>query len=171
MKLITAHSIALGIFLALVAVEAAPAQTLSARAAVDANSVFVGESVRFQIQVSGSETPTRPDLAAITDFTVNFNRGIVNSSSSITIINGRRTENRRKGYIFDYTLVPKREGRLSIPPITVSADGQSMKTQALSILSYQIATKKKHLLSANLRWLCSLFCLHRWKLLSPRFYP
>lgn len=133
MKLITAHSIALGIFLALVAVEAAPAQTLSARAAVDANSVFVGESVRFQIQVSGSETPTRPDLAAITDFTVNFNRGIVNSSSSITIINGRRTENRRKGYIFDYTLVPKREGRLSIPPITVSADGQSMKTQALSI--------------------------------------
>jgi len=71
----------------------AQAIPLSADAVVERSSVFVGEPFIFQIQVSGSENPEKPDLSEITDFIVEYHGGQVNSSRSVTIINGRMTQN------------------------------------------------------------------------------
>ena len=109
------------------------AQDISARANVGATSAFVGEGIRFQIQVEGSERPEQPDLSGLKDFTAQFNGGGSNSSSSTTIINGRVTRRVQYGYIFNYTLSPKHEGRLTIPPIQVTADGKTTQTNAVRI--------------------------------------
>jgi hypothetical protein len=111
----------------------ASAEPLRAVAIVEHSSVFVGEPFIFQIQVSGSEHPEKPDLAEISDFTVQYQGGQVNSSRSVTIINGRITKDTKHGYVFSYQLVPKRSGRLSIPSITVHADGQSTQTSPVFV--------------------------------------
>jgi hypothetical protein len=107
---------------------------LTARAGVATTNVFVGEPFRFQIQVSGSETPGRPDLSTIKGFAVKFTGGGSNSRSSVRVINGKMTKNQQLGYLFNYELQATRPGRLSIPAIAVTADGKTTRTQALAIV-------------------------------------
>jgi len=111
----------------------AVAEPLRAVAAVERSSVFVGESFVFQIQVSGSENPERPDLSNISGFNVEFKGGRQNSSRSVTIINGRVTQNVRQGYFFSYQLTPRGTGRLTIPSITVRAGGKIARTRPVAI--------------------------------------
>jgi len=109
------------------------AEPLQANAAVEKDTVFLGEPFVFQIQVSGSEHPEKPDVSGISDFTVQYRGGQRNSSSSITIINGKMTRNVQEGYVFSYQLAPKRTGRLVIPPITVHTDRGVAQTSAVAI--------------------------------------
>jgi hypothetical protein len=108
-------------------------QNITARAVLDANSAYVGESVRFQIQVQGTNKPAAPDLSSLTDFTVESGGERDTSSRSSTIINGHRTDSVRPSYLFDYLLTPKRDGRLSIPSISIEAEGQTIRTRPLSL--------------------------------------
>jgi hypothetical protein len=109
------------------------AAQLSATAVVERTDLFVGEAFVFQIQVSGSENPEKPDLSHVSDFTVEFRGGQQNSSRSISIVNGKITQNVREGYFFSYQLTPKRAGRLQIPAITVSEGGRSTHTKPVAI--------------------------------------
>ena len=72
-------------------------------------------------------------MSGISDFTVQELGGQQNSSQSMTIINGQVSQVVKRGYIFSYRLTPKREGRLAIPSISVSADGKSTATRPISI--------------------------------------
>jgi len=112
---------------------AAHAGPLTAAADVDQREVFVGESFTLQIQVSGSETPQKPDLSALADFDVRELGGRKNSSQSVSFINGRVNRVVHRGYVFAYRLTPKRPGNLVIPPINVNALGQSARTSAITV--------------------------------------
>ncbi len=109
------------------------AATFGAKAAVERTDPYVGEPFVFQIQVSGSENPEQPDLSHVKDFAVAFRGGQQNSRRSVTIINGRVTEDVQEGYFFSYELTPKREGRLVIPSITVISNGRSTQTDPVVI--------------------------------------
>ena len=111
----------------------APAQTLKAEAALEKVQVYVGEPFVFQIRVEGSDSPEKPNLSGITDFAVQEVGGQQNSSQSVTIINGQMNRVVRRRYTFNYRLTPKRAGSLTIPPITVSAEGQTARTQAVTL--------------------------------------
>lgn len=106
---------------------------VTVRAAVDQQEVFVGETFTYQVQVVGSEAAEPPDTSAFTDFTVESRGGQQNSSESVTWINGRMNRVSHRGYIFNFVLTPKREGRLQIPSLTVTVDGQTYQTQAIAI--------------------------------------
>lgn len=109
------------------------AATFGAKAAVEQTDPFVGEPFVFQIQVSGSEDPEQPDLSHVKDFAVAFRGGQQNSRRSVTIINGRVTEDVQEGYFFSYELTPKREGRHVIPSVTVISNGRSTRTDPVVI--------------------------------------
>ena len=109
------------------------AATFGAKAAVERTDPFVGEPFVFQIQVSGSEDPEQPDLTYVKDFAVAFRGGQQNSRRSVTIINGRVTDDVQEGYVFSYELTPKREGRLVIPSVTVTSNGRSTRTDPVVI--------------------------------------
>ncbi|RJP90887.1 MAG: protein BatD [Desulfobacteraceae bacterium] len=113
----------------------AGSQPFSAEVRLAQAEVFVGEPVTMQIIVSGSESPDQPDLSQMDGFSVSFQGGSQNSSRSISIINGRMTQDVRQGYVFSYQIIPLREGRIEIPPISVSADGQTASTRPVSILA------------------------------------
>jgi tetratricopeptide (TPR) repeat protein len=108
-------------------------QDFSAQSAVDTDSVNLGDPIQFQIQVSGSDAPEEPDTSVITDFTVTPTGRGNNSTSSVTIINGRMTQDIRKGYLFNYQLIAKRSGTLTIPPITVKEGVKTTATQPVTI--------------------------------------
>jgi hypothetical protein len=109
------------------------AAPLKATAVAERTDPFIGEPFIFQIQVEGSEDPEQPDLSHVTDFAVEFKGGRQNSSRSVTIINGKMVQDVRQGYFFSYQLTPKREGRLVIPPVTVSAKGHTTNTNPVVI--------------------------------------
>ncbi len=106
---------------------------LSVRAAVEKQEVYVGESFLLQIQIEGDDSPEEPDLSTITDFHVQKRGGQQNSSTSITIINGKMDQVVRRGYIYNFNLTPKKEGVLQIPSIKVTADGNVLQTEPISI--------------------------------------
>ena len=97
------------------------AEEFSAKALVESTEVYKGQTFAFQIHVSGSDDLSEPDLSHLKDFNVQYRGGSQNSSSSITIINGRMTKNEKKGYIFSYLLIPLKTGKLTIPSIQVKS--------------------------------------------------
>lgn len=117
--------------------DGAQAQGLTAQAAVESDSVFAGQPFRFQIQVSGSDSPSEPDVSGLTDFQVGFLGGGANSSSSMTVINGRVSREIRRGYIFNYELTAKRAGTLVIPSIVVRDGSAQAQTQPVQITASQ----------------------------------
>jgi len=106
---------------------------LSARADVSDTEVFIGQPFTLQITVSGSDSPKQPDLSSIKDFNVKFEGGSQNSSSRITIINGRIEKHVSRGYVFSYTLTPISSGKHVIGPISVEAGGETAFTRPISI--------------------------------------
>lgn len=106
---------------------------VSVQAAVDQEEVMVGETFALQIQVEGSDSPTEPDLSGLADFTVEPRGGQQNSSESVSIVNGRMSRVSHHGYVFNYGLTPKREGRLIIPALTVMVDKQAYRTRPVVI--------------------------------------
>jgi len=114
-------------------VQAAGGGPLSATADVEKDELFLGESITFQVEITGSDHPGEPDLSALTDFRVEPLGGQTRNSESITIINGRMSRVVRRGYVFSYRLTPKRTGRLVIPALEVDADGQRLRTEPIVI--------------------------------------
>jgi len=142
--------LALALLLLVVGVAPAAAQGITARARVTTQSVFVGQPVRLQIQISGSETPDKPDLSKLAGFRVKEAGGGSNSRRSVSIVNGRRTENVQLGYVFNYDLRATRQGRLMIPAITVTADGRTTRTQPLVINAQKPSETENYKLRVNL---------------------
>lgn len=109
------------------------AAAIVAQTAVGATDVFLGETFQMQIQISGSDQPGQADLSGLTDFTVQPAGGRQNNSSSVTIINGRMTQDIQKSYLMDFQLTPKRIGRLVIPSITLTVEGETVRTNPVAI--------------------------------------
>ncbi|MGK0184289.1 MAG: hypothetical protein ACI9R3_000055 [Verrucomicrobiales bacterium] len=126
------------------------AQDLTARAAVSANSVFVGEAFRMEIQVKGSGKPDQPDLSGLKDFSVQANGGRQQSSQSVVTVNGQVRRQVSYGYTFRYDLTPKREGPLTIPSFTVTAEGKTTQTNALRIQAREPVESENFKLRASL---------------------
>jgi len=104
------------------------------QAAVEKNEVFVGEPFIFQIQVNNVGEAEAPDLSFLdADFTVEFGGGKRNSSESISFINGRTTRVVSLQYLINYRLTAKRPGRIDIPAITLTVEGQELTTQPLAV--------------------------------------
>ncbi|MDA1313056.1 MAG: BatD family protein [Acidobacteria bacterium] len=111
----------------------AQAQTFTAEAAVEKLQVYVGEPFVFQIQVKGADTPDEPTLGGLTGFNAQQLGGQQNSSQSVTIVNGRMNRTVSKGYVFNYRLTAQQPGALTIPAITVTAEGKTVRTRPVTI--------------------------------------
>ena len=93
------------------------------RAVVDRTHAAMGESVNLTVTVSGADAEV--DVSAIQDFNV-ISRG---TSASVRIVNGSMSREVR----YNYVLIPLREGRLIIPPLTVVSAGKSLQTRAIVV--------------------------------------
>ena len=114
----------------------APAQDepLQVRAAVQSQQVYVGQHFLLQIQVQGTDQPDPMDISALeADFSVSEAGGGASNSTSVSIVNGRMTQQVRRGYNFNYRLAARRAGSLQIPALVISAGGNSARTVPIAL--------------------------------------
>lgn len=110
-------------------------QTLSVRAAVQSQRVYVGQPFLLQLQVQGSDQPDPVDISALeADFAVTEAGGGSSNSTSVSIVNGRMTQQVRRGYNLNYRLAARRAGNLRIPALTVTANGQAASTEPITLV-------------------------------------
>lgn len=108
-------------------------QQVSVNAQLSTNQVYVGDSVILQITADGAQHATPPKLTTLDGFRVEFIGGQDQSSSFVSIVNGRRTEQNTLRYVMQFRLTPTREGRLTIPSLAVSVNGANYSTSPLSL--------------------------------------
>jgi len=106
---------------------------LSVQAQVDKEKVTVGESIMLQIKIDGDDSPAEPDLSGLQEFSVTPRGGSRNNRESITIINGELNRISEHGYVFQYELMPKKDGTLTIPALEIAAGGKKLLTQPIAI--------------------------------------
>lgn len=95
-------------------------------ATVDRTEVPAGESVTLDLSVSGADPKGAPDLSPLdNDFTV-VSQG---QTSQTNIVNGQVTSSTG----WDVVLIPKKEGGLTIPALTVDTDQGSLTSDPLKI--------------------------------------
>ncbi|MBI5592559.1 MAG: protein BatD [Deltaproteobacteria bacterium] len=93
------------------------------QAVVDRTQIGPGESLELTVSVKGGEGTV--DISPIRDFKV-LSGG---TSTSVQIINGRMS----RQVDYTYSLIPLKEGRLVIPPLTVMIDNTPQKTAEIVV--------------------------------------
>ncbi len=121
-----------GLLLVMLASRAGLAQ-IEVSAAIAERSVYVGQPVTLQVSVNGSPSPAEPNWPRLDGIDVQPRGGQNISHSSTIIINRRRQENHFQGYIFNYQVVFQHSGLQTIPPLSVSVDGQEYHTSPLTV--------------------------------------
>jgi BatD DUF11 like domain len=96
---------------------------VSVRATVDRTAVAPGESIQLQVTVSGGGGDV--DLSGLDDFKV-LSQG---TSSNVQIVNGHFS----RETTYNYMILARRQGRLTIPALAVDVDGQIYHSEPIDI--------------------------------------
>jgi len=103
-------------------------------AQVDTSEViYVGESFGYHIIIDGENKAGQVDLTPLAKYNPQSagNRDV--SQTSISIINGRTTQNITKQYVMSYSLVSNQVGQVHLPPVTVTLDGKNYQTNPVKV--------------------------------------
>jgi hypothetical protein len=112
----------------------AAADEIQVFAQVDSSKdIYIGENFAYSIVISGANKPGDVDLSPLAKFNPQSagNRDV--SQTSISIINGRTTQNVVKQYVMSYMLSCNSEGLAEIPSVTVTIGGKSYQTDPVQV--------------------------------------
>jgi hypothetical protein len=115
-----------GLFIFLLLFRLCSAQNISFDASVDRTEVGVGEQITLTVSVSGDvKSIPEPDLPSLDEFSV-YSAG---RSQNFTYVNGRLSAS----VTFNYVLVPRKAGELTIGPASIKLDGKTYQTSPIQI--------------------------------------
>ena len=89
--------------------------------------VGVGEAVAFEVAVTGGNSGSPPEVPVVDGIDISFS-----GQRSSTHFN-LNTQDLRVEQTFTFTLVPKREGKFTIPELEVNVGGKKLKTEAVTL--------------------------------------
>lgn len=95
--------------------------------------IYVGQAFGYQITIDGGNKAGQVDLGPLAKYNPQSTGNRDVSQTSISFINGRATQSVTKRYIMNYSLTVGREGPIKLPPVTVTIDGASYQTNAVSM--------------------------------------
>lgn len=102
--------------------------------AVGAEEVYVGDNIDYQVEIRNIQDPPAPDISSLKEsFDVVPNGNQSRNQQSISIINGKVTEQVLLSHIYRYRLTPKSAGNLIIPPASITIDGKTLTSGEISI--------------------------------------
>lgn len=111
------------LFLALLAT---PAFAADFTATVESNDVAAGEGFTLQLNLSGTDAKSDPDIGALQQ---SFDVVSEGHSSNTSIINGKVSSS----VGWELTLISKKEGNVEIPAIPIDTDAGTLKTQPIAL--------------------------------------
>jgi hypothetical protein len=97
------------------------------------NDIYVGENFSYNIIIDGTNKAGQVDLAPLAQYNPQSagNRDV--SQTSISIINGKTTQNITKRYVMSYLLSSNQTGSINLPAVRVTIDGKIYQTNAVDI--------------------------------------
>ena len=102
--------------------------------ATSAEEIFVGDSIDFQVEIRNVESPSAPDMSAIKEqFDVVSTGDESRNQTSISIVNGRRSDRSVLSHIYQFRLTPRVTGELTIPSAKVATDGKSLTSSPVPL--------------------------------------
>jgi hypothetical protein len=95
--------------------------------------IYVGEGFGYHIIIDGENKPGQVDLTPLAKYNPQSagNRDV--SQTSISIINGKTTQNIIKQYVMSYSLTADEPGRIHLPPVTITLDGKNYQTNPVEV--------------------------------------
>jgi len=95
--------------------------------------IYVGESFTYYIIIDGENQPGRVDLTPLAKYNPRSagNRDV--SQTSISIINGKATQNEVKRYVMSYSLTSTQTGRIELGPVKVTLGSKTYLTNPVSV--------------------------------------
>jgi hypothetical protein len=115
----------------LMALAAPGARAADVSLQISSRETYVGVPITLRIVIENADEHEPPVFPALDNVTVRSS-GTPRRSSQTTIINGRMTQ--RVTVSYDFQLTPREAGRITIPPVVVTADGQEYRTQPIDIV-------------------------------------
>lgn len=115
---------------------ASGAPAIAVRAQLEHAEIYLGESVGLEVRIDGVRDPVLPDLQH-PDIDISREGGQSFSNSSITIINGQTTRIEAFGYVARYVLRPRTAGTLTLPPMVITHEGKTYRSQAVQLVVRQ----------------------------------
>ncbi len=110
------------------------AKDIHFEASVDRTQVTLDDQITFTVTVSGDvKSVPKPTLPSLNDFVI-YSSG---TSQNWSFVNGKVFSS----VAFNYILVPKSEGKFTIPPLEINLDGTTYKTQPITITVSQGAAE------------------------------
>jgi hypothetical protein len=94
---------------------------------LDRQQVYEGQSARMSVTLSNFENPSPPELAPGKDCSLKLINQQSLDSRQVTIINGRMTEDVRRGKRFDYRVTPLKSGELRLPTPVAQVNGREIR--------------------------------------------
>src|SRR5262249_38203320 len=117
--------------LGVLAAFAAPAYSAEISAQLSSVAATIGEEVTLTVTVRDAKDIKPPIIPKVDSMTISV-AGLPSRSSGMSIINGQMTQ--WNEYSYQFSIVPKKTGRLTIPKIKVIADGQEFQTGPLTLV-------------------------------------
>lgn len=95
------------------------------------NLVGVGEKFNVTVTVEGSDKAEAPEWEPGSDFLISWGPHPYGSSTSISIVNGKKTESRAATYV--YVVVAKNKGNFTLPPVSAKIGGTKYSSNPIHI--------------------------------------
>jgi len=95
--------------------------------------IYVGEKFGYHIIIDGENKPGQVDLTPLARYNPQSAGSRDVSQTSISIINGRTTQNITKRYVMSYSLLAEKPGRIYLPSVTVAVGGKSYQTNPVEV--------------------------------------
>lgn len=100
-------------------------------ARLSSGQAYVGSPITLQIIIEDVEKYEAPQIPEVDGLAIESTGGGRRSSQTV-IINGRMSST--QSVVLQYKVTAQREGTFEIPPLTVSVDGQTVKTSPLGFI-------------------------------------
>ncbi len=88
-------------------------------------TIYPGDEFVYSIVVEGGGKPSKVDLSPL----ASFNPRQAGSQNSVQTVNGRTTIS----YLENYAITAGKAGKMSLPPVTVTVDGQTYTTNPVEV--------------------------------------
>jgi hypothetical protein len=111
---------------------ASGAATVTVQARLADTDIYLGESTSLELRITGIRNPEPPDLSH-PDIDITKAGGQSFNNSSYSMIHGQIRQTEEFGYVARYLLWPRRAGTLEIPRLTVVHEGQTYRSNAVTL--------------------------------------
>ncbi|MGQ9806258.1 MAG: BatD family protein [Chlorobiales bacterium] len=111
---------------AFISLERLVAQGVTVRAFVNDENASLGNPIYYTVEIQGG---TGGDVTPPTSDAIDIQRNSISTSQSMSIVNGKMSQTKSLTFI----AVPKKEGKITIPPATVKINGQVLTTNSVSL--------------------------------------